>query len=93
MLIITNEVIIGMPNLASIIENYLDCFREKQGNKRKKIDIELFEIEIINNAGSEEKYTYYGGYKEFCRCILIIQNSKILNPIKSCNSSFVTQIK
>lgn len=87
MSIIYIEVIIDMHSLIKIIEHEISTYREKQGNSRKKIDIENFELHVIKRIGSEEKYKSHGGYKEFYRCILDIKVIGILKPINSCKEN------
>lgn len=77
------EVIFDMQTLKDIIKNLINKYQENQGSKKKRIDIDDFEKEIINIFNSQENYNSLGGYKEFYNCIKNLENSGIIVTLAS----------
>lgn len=76
-----------MLSLIDAIKKKINIFQETQGSKRKKIDIENFEQEIINMLGSQEKYNFHGGYKKFYEYISNLEKVHVLSSLTSCKDT------
>ncbi|RMC93030.1 hypothetical protein D9O40_18300 [Clostridium autoethanogenum] len=76
-----------MLDLIHILNKKIGIYQETQGNKKRKIDIENFEQEIIKILGSHEIYNSHGGYKKFCECISNLEALHIISPLTSCKNT------
>lgn len=76
-----------MLDLIHILNRKINMYQEIQRNKKRKINIEKLEQEVIQMLGSQEKYNSLGGYKKFCECIINLEKLCILSPLTSCKKT------
>ncbi|MZL18531.1 Wadjet anti-phage system protein JetD domain-containing protein [Clostridium beijerinckii] len=76
-------MILDMQTLNDIVKKSIEKYRENQGSKKKRIDIDNFEEEIIKILHSQENYNSLGGYREFYSCIKNLENSCIIVSLTS----------